>query len=76
MHPARLDHLAGMHAPLRKVTRTDNRADGITFDLECGHDSHMPPNFDPRFVTERRCFQCGEAAVRAEPRYRAEFIAA
>ena len=73
MHPARLSFLAVRHAQSRVVVATDQRTDGTTFTLECGHTSEMAPHFDARQVRERSCIRCGAEYVKAAPQYTNEF---
>ena len=74
MHPARLSFLAFKHAQSRTVVATDQRTDGTTFTLECGHTSEMAPHFDARHVRERGCHLCGVEYVKAAPQYANEFV--
>jgi arylamine N-acetyltransferase len=75
MHPARLSFLAWNHAQRRAVVATDQRTDGTTFTLECGHTSEMAPHFDARQVQERSCHRCGAEYVKTAPQYASEFAA-
>ena len=71
MHPSRLAMLAARHAPQVAVVSSDERSDGVTLMLACGHVGEM----NQIFMTPKvwSCRACGESVVRNHPMYRCEF---
>jgi hypothetical protein len=72
MHPARLRLLAGQLAPRVAITEQTFTPSGWDLILACGHTGRCVPHMTP--MGDWTCHECGEAAVRASPRYAHEFI--
>src|SRR6185369_5480183 len=78
-HPARFDYVAWQYAPLRLMTAADERIDGVTVSLECGHTYEAAQHFSYSSSVGRAlrpCGRCGKAIASELPEFKGYFDAA